>query len=86
MKRKMSRVLALALALSIAGSTLPASAYTSEPAEPAVAAEEVPTGTKLVLNGLFDVKSLEAGTDKYLYINTYPEEGTAITEVSSDHP
>lgn len=37
----------------------------------------------LVLHGLFDVKSLEAGTEKYLYLHTYPEEGTRITTVSS---
>ncbi|MEQ2457532.1 hypothetical protein, partial [Flavonifractor hominis] len=84
MKHTLKRALAAALSLTMLLGMVPAVA--SEPAEPAAAAEEVPTGTKLVLNGLFDVKSLEAGTDKYLYINTYPEEGTAITEVSSDHP
>ncbi len=35
------------------------------------------------LHGLFDVKSLEAGTSKYLYVHTYPEEGVKITSVSS---
>ncbi len=35
------------------------------------------------LHGLFDVKSLEAGTSKYLYVHTYPEDGVKITSVSS---
>ncbi len=51
-------------------------------ATPSTAVSAIPKGT-LALNGLFDVKSMEAGTSKYLYINTYPERGTEITHVSS---
>lgn len=43
---------------------------------------QAPQGT-LVLNGLFDVKSLEAGITKYLYINTFPEKGVEIIGVES---
>lgn len=101
MRKNWKEILAVSLVVSMIPGTMPTLAetvaLTTEKVPTEVSAEsllgtpsgaalkEIPQGT-LVLNGLFDVKSLEAGTSKYLYINTYPEEGTAITAVESDDP
>lgn len=92
--REMKRFLAAAMIVSMTANPVSAmAAPISEAAGDSAAdgsaavastsdSDSIPKGT-LALNGLFDVKSLEAGTTKYLYINTYPEKGTAITSVSS---
>lgn len=101
MRKNWKEILAVSLVVSMIPGTMPTLAetvaLTTEKVPTEVSADsllgtpsgaalkEIPQGT-LVLNGLFDVKSLEAGTSKYLYINTYPEEGTAITAVESDDP
>lgn len=87
MKKKMKQFVAASMIMSMTTGTISSVAAPIMPvatASDAVAAVQVdiPKGT-LVLNGLFDVKSLEAGISKYLYINTYPEKGTEITEVKS---
>lgn len=84
------RVLAASMIVSMVANTIPVVAAPAVPlsegeaasATPSVIEAAIPKGT-LVLNGLFDVKSMEAGTSKYLYINTYPEKGTEIVEVST---
>lgn len=85
MRKKFKRILAVSLAMSMMPCAVPAMAdpVTDVPQDANV--QEIPKGT-LVLNGLFDVKSLEAGASKYLYINTYPEKGTAIVDVDSSDP
>lgn len=85
--KEMKRYLAATMVVTMAVNTVPAVALPI----PALAAQDsatssnIPKGT-LALGGLFDVKSLEAGTTKYLYINTYPEKGTEITSVESSDP
>ena len=86
-RERLRQLIAASLAISmIAGTTTPVMADTGNDTNDAVveadAGWKAPQST-LVLNGLFDVKNLEAGSSKYLYINTYPEEGTEITEVTS---
>lgn len=85
MRKKFKRILAVSLVISMMPCAVPAMAdpVTDVPQDANV--QEIPKGM-LVLNGLFDVKSLEAGTSKYLYINTYPEKGTAIVDVDSSDP
>lgn len=95
MRKKWKEFLAVSLVVSMISGTMPVMAETAVQVPEKLPEEallgtpsgavlkEIPQGT-LVLNGLFDVKSLEAGTSKYLYINTYPEEGTAISAVESD--
>lgn len=84
------RFLAVSMIVSMLANSVPAMAApvtVSLPDGEAAAATPseaaaIPKGT-LALNGLFDVKSLEVGTSKYLYINTYPEKGIVIAGVSS---
>lgn len=86
--KKIKRILATSVVVAMTANTIPVMAAPAvEPAgaDAATPSNAMPKGT-LALNGLFDVKSLEAGTSKYLYINTYPEEGTEITEVTSSNP
>lgn len=86
--RKIKRMLATSVVVAMTANSIPVmAAPVLEPGAPDILtpSDAIPKGT-LALNGLFDVKSLEAGTSKYLYINTYPEKGTEITEVTSSNP
>ena len=85
--KETKRFLAATMVVTMVANTVPAVAFPIPvlAAQDSATSSNIPKGT-LALGGLFDVKSLEAGTTKYLYINTYPEKGTQITSVESSDP